>query len=318
MGHLEHIGIAVHDAATVAHVYADLFGISPYKQETVTSEHVRTHFIQVGQTKLELLESLDPSSAIASFLGKRGEGLHHLAFEVENLPAEIERLQALGYQPLNLTPKPGADSKHIAFLHPKQTHRVLIELCERVERALPTVGIPYGSGSLHTYRSGNHAGTPLLALSRPGHTLEDELAPVLNHFEKHVSVIASTVPADADLREVINTVLMHYEIDQTYVFAYSTGAHLALEYAAQYPERVAKLVLHAPRQTASSQELPTTDKAVLLSGMDNDPQVSLDDLIALHRALPKSQLAILPGDTNALNALDLPSYERIVHRFLAE
>ncbi len=126
---LEHVGIAVKDAAAVGELYRVLFGAAPYKEERVEREGVRTIFYDAGGTKVELLEATTPDSPIAKFLEKRGEGLHHLAFAVADVDAEIVRLKAAGFTLLADEAKPGADNKRIVFLHPKGTHGVLVELC---------------------------------------------------------------------------------------------------------------------------------------------------------------------------------------------
>jgi methylmalonyl-CoA/ethylmalonyl-CoA epimerase len=129
---LEHIGIAVKNAQQTAALYADLFGPA-YKEELVESEQVRTVFFRAGQSKVELLEATDPESVIAKFIEKRGEGLHHVAFEVSDIVSEMKRLEGLGYQLLSPQPKRGADNKLICFLHPKTTGGVLIELCQELK-----------------------------------------------------------------------------------------------------------------------------------------------------------------------------------------
>lgn len=130
MKKIEHIGIAVKDLETSNKVFAAIFGAAPYKAETVASEGVTTSFFQVGPNKIELLEATHPDSPIAKFIAKRGEGIHHIAFEVDDIEAEIARLQNEGFTLLHEQPKPGADNKRIAFMHPKSTNGVLIELCE--------------------------------------------------------------------------------------------------------------------------------------------------------------------------------------------
>lgn len=127
---LEHIGIAVNNLEESNALFEKLLGIAPYKQEAVESEHVMTSFFQAGETKIELLEATDPSSAIAKFIDKKGEGIHHIAFEVADIHAEMERLRNQGFQLLNETPKRGADNKLVCFIHPKGTNRVLVELCQ--------------------------------------------------------------------------------------------------------------------------------------------------------------------------------------------
>jgi methylmalonyl-CoA/ethylmalonyl-CoA epimerase len=130
MTHIEHLGIAVQDAAATTELFARLLGDSPYKEEVVDSEGVRTIFFRLGPNKIELLEATRPDSPIARFLEKRGPGIHHVALAVDDLPTELARLQALGFEVLNPEPKPGADGKLIAFLHPRSTGGVLVELCQ--------------------------------------------------------------------------------------------------------------------------------------------------------------------------------------------
>ncbi len=129
---IEHIGIAVRDLAQANALYTRLLNVPPYKQETVESEGVTTSFFRVNQTKLELLEATNPDSAIARFLEKRGEGIHHIAFEVDDIQVEMERLKGEGFMLLNEQPKPGADNKLVCFLHPKTTNGVLVELCQEM------------------------------------------------------------------------------------------------------------------------------------------------------------------------------------------
>jgi len=130
---LEHIGIAVKDLKSSNTIFEKLFGQKPYKTEAVTSESVSTSFFRCGESKIELLEATDPNSAIAKFLYKKGEGIHHLAFEVEDIYAEMKRLENEGFEVINKTPKEGADNKLVCFLHPKSTNGVLIELCQEIK-----------------------------------------------------------------------------------------------------------------------------------------------------------------------------------------
>lgn len=130
MVRIEHIGIAVKDVKAANALFEKLFGRAAYKEETVASEQVKTSFFQVGPNKVELLESQDVSGPIGKYIEKRGEGLHHIAFEVDDIVAEMARLKGLGFQLLSETPKEGADNKLICFLHPKTTNGVLVELCQ--------------------------------------------------------------------------------------------------------------------------------------------------------------------------------------------
>ncbi|WP_448529583.1 methylmalonyl-CoA epimerase [Raineya sp.] len=129
---VEHIGIAVKDLQSANNLFAKLFGKEHYKIESVESEGVSTSFFMMGETKIELLEATQPDSPIAKFIEKRGEGIHHIAFEVADIEAEMKRLQAEGFTLLNETPKKGADNKLICFLHPKSTNGVLVELCQEI------------------------------------------------------------------------------------------------------------------------------------------------------------------------------------------
>ena len=129
MNKVEHIGIAVKDLEAANKLYSVLLNTAPYKQEGVESEGVITSFFKMGESKIELLAATNPESPIAKFIEKRGEGIHHIAFDVTDIDAEISRLQAEGFELINKTSKLGADNKLIAFLHPKSTGGVLVELC---------------------------------------------------------------------------------------------------------------------------------------------------------------------------------------------
>ncbi len=126
---VEHIGIAVKDFTTSIPLFETLLNTNCYKQEAVESEKVVTAFLQQGETKIELLQSIDAEGVIAKFIERKGEGIHHIAFETEDIYAEMERLQKAGFTLLNETPKQGADNKLVCFLHPKNTNSVLVELC---------------------------------------------------------------------------------------------------------------------------------------------------------------------------------------------
>ena len=129
---IEHLGIAVKSIEASLPIFEKLLGKEMYKTETVHSESVKTAFIELGESKIELLEATDPSSSIAKFLEKNREGFHHLAIDVENIEAEITRLTKEGFTLIHQSPKAGADNKKIAFLHPKSTNGMLIELCEEL------------------------------------------------------------------------------------------------------------------------------------------------------------------------------------------
>jgi len=133
MRKIEHIGIAVKSLEVSNVVFEKLFGVPAYKSEEVASEGVNTSFFTNGPNKSELLEATNPESPIAKFIEKKGEGIHHIAFDVEDIISEIARLKAEGFIVLNEVPKKGADNKLVAFLHPKTTNGVLIELCQEIK-----------------------------------------------------------------------------------------------------------------------------------------------------------------------------------------
>lgn len=133
MNKIEHIGIAVKSLKDSNELFSRLFGASHYKIEEVEREGVNTSFFKVGDSKIELLEATNEDSPIAKFINKKGEGIHHIAFDVTDIEVEIKRLKKEGFKVLNETPKKGADNKLVAFLHPKSSNGVLIELCQEIK-----------------------------------------------------------------------------------------------------------------------------------------------------------------------------------------
>lgn len=135
MNKIEHIGIAVKNLEEANKIYEALLGKPPYKSEKVESEGVETSFFECGESKIELLEATTSDSPISKFIAKRGEGIHHIAFAVEDIEAEMQRLKNEGFILINETPKKGADNKLVAFLHPKSTQGVLVELCQEIKNS---------------------------------------------------------------------------------------------------------------------------------------------------------------------------------------
>jgi methylmalonyl-CoA/ethylmalonyl-CoA epimerase len=133
MNKIEHIGIAVRNIEEANKVYKSLLGYSPYKTETVDEEGVKTSFFMCGESKIELLEAIKKDSPIARFIEKKGEGIHHIAFSVIDIEAEVKRLKGEGFIVLNEKPKRGADNKWVVFLHPKSVNGVLVELCQEID-----------------------------------------------------------------------------------------------------------------------------------------------------------------------------------------
>jgi methylmalonyl-CoA/ethylmalonyl-CoA epimerase len=132
MNKIEHIGVAVRSLSLSIPLFEKLLGTPCYKTESVLSEKVNTAFFKTGESKIELLESMEPDGVISNFVEKNGEGMHHIAFEVDDLQAEIERLKAEGFKFINEEPKRGADNKIVCFLHPKSTNGMLVEICQQV------------------------------------------------------------------------------------------------------------------------------------------------------------------------------------------
>ncbi|MEE9372301.1 MAG: methylmalonyl-CoA epimerase [Saprospiraceae bacterium] len=131
---IDHIGIAVKDVNTSNNLFYHLLGKAHYKIEEVESEGVITSFFQTGESKVELVQSIKEGSAIDNFIEKRGEGIHHIAFEVEDIRAEMKRLKKEGFELLNIEPKRGADNKWVCFVHPKTANGVLVELCQSIKK----------------------------------------------------------------------------------------------------------------------------------------------------------------------------------------
>ena len=131
---IEHIGIAVRNLVAANDLYTTLLVVAPYKEEAVASEHVLTSFFQTGESKVELLAATSEESAIAKFIDKKGEGIHHVAFRVTDINAEMARLRLAGFQLLNDQPKRGADNMLVCFVHPKSANGVLVELCQPLEQ----------------------------------------------------------------------------------------------------------------------------------------------------------------------------------------
>lgn len=134
MDKIEHIGIAVQNLEESEALFEKLLNTQVYKREAVDSEHVITSFLQAGPNKIELLKATHPDSAIQKFLDKKGPGIHHIAFAVQDIRVEMERLRKAGFTLLNETPKRGADNKWVCFVHPKSANGVLVELCQDMEQ----------------------------------------------------------------------------------------------------------------------------------------------------------------------------------------
>lgn len=253
---LDHIGIAVEAPDAVADLYHQLLDVAPYKVEAVKEQGVRTHFISAGPAKLELLEALSADSPVAQHIERRGEGLHHLAFEVTDLRATMARLRDRGFTPLSDAPRAGADGKRIFFLHPKDTRGVLVEFCQSAPVALTPVEVPHASGTLAAYEAGAAEAPPLLLLHGAAGCTQTETLPLMRRLEPHYRVLAvdftghgrSSLPEGAFTAERFvadaRAVLDHFGVGAAHVFGFSMGGSMALLLAAQHPERVQRLAVH--------------------------------------------------------------------------
>ena len=139
--HIEHIGIAVNNLETAIGFYEEVFGLNCYNIEEVAEQKVRTAFFMVGQTKIELLESTDPDGPVGKFIEKKGEGIHHIAFAVEKIEEQLVHAEKMGVKLIDHTPRKGAEGLDIAFLHPKSSSGVLIEICEDKRSLKKSVGL---------------------------------------------------------------------------------------------------------------------------------------------------------------------------------
>lgn len=258
---LEHLGIAIRDASDAVALFEQLLGHAPYKSETVEREGVRTHFLGDGgrpgaAPKLELLEALNPESPVAVFLEKRGPGLHHIAFEVDDIEAEMERLAGLGFRLLAEAPKPGADGKRIVFLHPKSTAGVLVELCESVPPG--RVSIPFQDGALTAHVSGPEDAPPLVVLHAALGSTVLEMQRLTKRWARHFRVYALDFMAHGEsnafrgqpltfegFTDNVIALLDATGLDRAHLVGFSMGGSVALHAALRHPERFDRLAIHA-------------------------------------------------------------------------
>jgi methylmalonyl-CoA epimerase len=256
MPHLEHIGIAVGDVGAVIDRFQDLLGAAPYKAETVTEQQVRTHFIGAGSAKLELLESLSDESPVQKFLERRGEGLHHLAFEVDDAEAAMTHLRDAGFTLLSDAPQTGADDKRIFFVHPKETHGVLVEFCESAPPTWTPTAVSHRNGQLAVYERGDPDRPSLLVLHGAAGSTLLESAPLMRRLEPHFHLVGvdlsghggSSLPPDDTftidrLADDARAALDAVDVSTAHLFGFSMGASVALRVAHTSPARVGRLAL---------------------------------------------------------------------------
>ena len=255
---LEHVGIAVDEPGPVRQLYKQLLGTLPYKLEVVEEQGVATHFISAGATKLELLEATEDDSPIARHIARRGEGLHHLAFEVEDLRAQMRRLEEAGFRLLSDEPRPGADGKQIVFLHPKDTHGVLVEFCEEQPPQLEPEMIPVDGGEIAAYKWGQQDRPRLTLLHGAAGATVAETAALARLLAPYFHIVALDYAghgASTSFNEhpltgelfVQNAVdvLNHLGHKPTHLFGFSMGGYIAMELARHYPDYVEHLAVYA-------------------------------------------------------------------------
>ena len=257
---LDHLGIAA-DAPAATELFARLLGAAPYKTEVVEREGVRTVFFGDGGAaraapKLELLHATRDDSPVAAFLAKRGPGLHHIAFEVDDLAREMDRMRALGLRLLAEAPKPGADGTEIVFLHPKDTGGVLVELIAFRRAPRETVTVPW-RGGVAAHVSGPAGAPPLVALHGALGSTALETDRLIRFWERGFRVVGvdlpghgasatvDGVPTWSDYADATRAVLDHLGLDDVRLFGFSMGAGIALAVAAAEPTRVTRLAVHA-------------------------------------------------------------------------
>lgn len=257
MPHLEHIGIAVKEASRIEELLHELLGLRSYKSEEISEQNVRATFVSAETTKLELLEATAANSTLRKYLDRHGEGIHHLAFEVEDIFETYRAVQELGLEPVDEAPRPGADGRQVFFLHPRQTHGILIELCQDTSPPLNPVLVEYRGDSLATYRAGNPAHPPIMILHGALGATELETRGLFEELAKDHFVIAIDFPGhgaseDVDelpltlegLVDVVTTVMDAAALETASIFGFSFGGNVGLTMARERPSRLERLISH--------------------------------------------------------------------------
>ena len=298
MASLEHVGLAVEDVQAVIETLDRLLGCRPYKAERVAAQQVRTHFLDVGGAKLELLETLDDASPVSRFLERRGEGVHHLAFEVEDLAATLAQVRDAGFTVLQDAPEPGADDKRIAFVHPRDTHGVLVEFCETRPPDWPPRTVEHPGGRLGLYERGDPAASPLVLLHGAGGSTRLETAPLMRRLESRFHLIgldlsghgATALPADgrltmdrfvADVEAALDAV----GVRSAHFFGFSLGSAVALRVAHHHPARVDRLALCAPNTSWTREQVTALQRRLDLTRLSDETPERAARLATEHQDL---------------------------------
>lgn len=260
MAKLDHVGIAVQDVDAVIDCFEALLDRRPYRAETVSLQEIRTHFLDTNNTTLELLDSLSEDSPIHNYLQKRGEGLHHLAFEVSDLEATMDNLREAGFTLLSDTPQPGAADKDVFFVHPKETHGVLVEFCKtQTPPPWSPDTVSHRNGQLALYEHGDATKPCLVLLHGAGGTTRLDTASLMRALEPYYHVVGvdltghghTSLPDDNRLTldyfvEDVHRALEAVDRSSCHLFGFSLGSAVALQYAATHPDAVNRLALFAP------------------------------------------------------------------------
>jgi len=306
---LEHVGIAVRDARAVRATYDTVVQALSYKSETVAAQGVTTHFLAVDNTKIELLEATNEDSPVHQFLKKRGQGIHHLAFEVPDIDAAFERLTEAGFTPLSDTPLDGADAKQIFFLHPKSTHGVLIECCSSRPQMPTPQYVDTEAGAVAYYTWGAPERPTVLLLHGAAGSTQTETRLLVRHLEPYLHVVAldfmghgtsaNVTPGQPLTPELFTqnaqAVLDDMDIATTHVFGFSMGGNMALQLAHDIPNRVERVIAHGAHIDWTTATVDAMTQRLDRAGSSPDRMDTLHgDWDALSEAL-RTFIEQLPG-----------------------
>jgi methylmalonyl-CoA epimerase len=297
MARLDHIGIAVDDVESVIECFDDLLGIRPYKDEMVPRQEVRTHFLDTTIGKLEFLESLEENSPVHKYLEQWGEGVHHVAFEVADLEATMERLDDAGFTLVNETPQPGADDKRVAFVHPRETHGVLVEFCEtKTPPSWTPETVPHRNGDLAYYEQGNPENPCILFLHGAGGTTLLDTAPLMRPLVSRYHVVGvdlcghgdTSLPEDETVSmdrfvDDVQTALDAVGRSSCHLFGFSLGSSVALQLAAESPDRVDRMALFAPNGRWNNELVDTLNSHLNFDALKRHIPKQAERLVRYHQ-----------------------------------